>query len=186
MGRLLLYHASNTQRRHDFMAALSKVGVRLEQWSLKSQENISWISSNDILTLYRAQIDQIKLELGLNNADLVSVEGAQHSSISLRDKHLSEHIHDEDEVRFFLAGEALLFVNLDGCIHALHCIPGDFILVPKGIRHWMDMGPKPCYQYIRWFNTRSALVNLLTGSYIAESTPRWEALLGKSLQEPCD
>lgn len=185
MARLRLYHASNTQRRQDFMDHLSDFGVRLEQWPLQGQGNVRWISRLDTLSLYQTRIDQIKHELGLKHADLVSVEGAQQSSISLRDKQLSEHVHDEDEVRFFLAGEALLFVNVQSGIHVLHCIPGDFVLIPKGLRHWLDMGPNPALQYVRWFSARSALANRLTGNYIAESTPRWEALMAQFAQAPC-
>ena len=179
MGRLLLYHESNMRRQNDFVDQLSAEGVRLEQWSLQVVDNVRWISSTDILSLYRLQIDQVKQQTGLNKVDLITVDGSQQSSISIRDKHLSEHTHVEDEVRLFLSGEALLFINVRSCIHCLHCLPGDFILIPKGVRHWLDMGPRPDYQCIRWYDDRAALANQLTGSYVAESTPRWEALLGK-------
>ena len=184
MGKLLLYHESDDSREGNVVGQLSRHGVRLERWSLRSAANVSLISSQSALTLYEHEIKRVKEGFGYRFADYVSISSKQAREISLRDRHLSEHTHEQDEVKFFLAGEVLLFVHVDGRVHALHCVAGDFLLIPKGVPHWMDMGPEPCYQCIRWYNEEQHLQNNLTGSYIAESSPRWEALLGVRSADP--
>lgn len=180
MGRLILYHASNPDRTKLFVEQLACEGVRLETWSLQAMDNVSWVSARSVLSVYQQKVDEIKEALGYRFADFVTVDCEQNSAVSLRDKHLSEHFHLEHEVRFFTSGSALVFLNINDQVHALHCIPGDFLIIPKGVKHWLDMGPKPSYQCIRWYDSSEHLANELTGSYIAESTPRWEAILGVS------
>jgi 1,2-dihydroxy-3-keto-5-methylthiopentene dioxygenase len=180
MSRLFLYHASNPNRRKLFVEQLSCEGVRLEKWSLKVMDNVAWISGRSVLAAYQQKVDEVKEALGYRCADFVTIDSEKNSAVSLRDKYLSEHVHSEHEVRFFISGSALLFLHVNSQIHTLHCLPGDFLIIPKGMKHWLDMGPKPKYQCIRWYDSSENLANELTGSYIAESTPRWEAIMEAS------
>ena len=132
MSRLVLYHASNPNRRELFVEQLSCEGVCLEQWSLKVMDNVAWISGRSVLAAYQQKVDEVKEALGYRCADFATIDCEKNSAVSLRDKYLSEHVHSEHEVRFFISGSALLFLHVKGQIHALHCLPGDFLIIPKG------------------------------------------------------
>jgi 1,2-dihydroxy-3-keto-5-methylthiopentene dioxygenase len=137
-------------------------------------------SSDQVLSLYASQIEEIKQEYNYLHADIASVQPSDPFSMAIRGRYLSEHKHREDEVRLFLDGEVLVYIHVNERIHILQCGKGDFIIIPKGIKHWMDIGPNPKFTSIRWFNSKAGLVNEFTGSYVAESTPRWETVHSES------
>ena len=90
----------------------------------------------------------------------------------IRDR--SEHIHAEDEVRFFVAGEGLFTLHLDGRVFNILCTQGDLIRVPAGTSHWFDMGPTPSFTALRRFINPDGWVAKFTGDDIAARFPRHE------------
>ena len=86
---------------------------------------------------------------------------------NLRQKFLSEHIHSEDEVRFFIAGEGLFSLHIDHHVYEIHCLAGDLIQVPANTKHWFDMGPNPDFAALRFFNNSDGWVAQFTGDDIA-------------------
>jgi len=187
MSKLAFYTQFNLQKPYrvsdDVMSCaetLAEFGIRFEQWTNLSLLPGLSIPDEEILTLYNKQIDKVKRELGYPHVDIATIKPGDAFSISVRGRYLSEHTHDEDEVRFFLSGSALVYIHVNQKIHILECTRGDFIVIPSGIKHWIDIGPKPEFSVIRWFKTKNAFKNNFTEGYVAEATPRWEAIYGET------
>lgn len=62
-----------------------------------------------------------------------------------------EHTHDEDEVRFILAGRGIFFLHLNDKIASVEVGPGDLLRVPRGTTHWFTLCEDRRIRAIRWF-----------------------------------
>ena len=68
----------------------------------------------------------------------------------------TEHTHDEDEVRFIIAGRGIFHIHpLEGDVVAIEVEAGDMIRVPRGTRHWFDLCSDRRIRAIRWFQDKS-------------------------------
>ena len=50
-----------------------------------------------------------------------------------------EHWHDEDEVRFVVAGRGIFHIHAGGAVFGIEVVPGDLLRVPRGAHHWFDL-----------------------------------------------
>ncbi len=154
-------------------ASLAEVGVDLERW-----ETDQTIDSNaepeQILNAYASQIERLKREEGYQAVDVVSMVPDHPDKAMFRTKFLAEHTHSEDEVRFFVAGQGLFSLHIDGRVFEVLCGRGDLIRVPANTTHWFDMGPNPEFTAIRLFNNPEGWVANFTGSDIADHFSRLE------------
>ena len=111
--------------------------------------------------------------------DVISLDASNPETLAkvpeLRQKFLSEHRHNEDEVRFFVDGQGLFSLHVEDNVYEVLCQKGDLISVPANTPHWFDMGPKPSFVAIRFFNNPEGWVANYTGSAIAESFSRLES-----------
>jgi 1,2-dihydroxy-3-keto-5-methylthiopentene dioxygenase len=157
----------------DIRAALAGTGVRLERWtadaSLKRDAD-----DCDVLTAYAADIDRLKRLGDYTSVDVIRVQPDHPDRVALRAKFLAEHVHDDDEVRFFVEGAGLFYIRHGGVVHALLCTAGDLILLPAGTVHWFDTGAYPCFTAIRLFTTPEGWVARFTGDPIAQAIPLYE------------
>ncbi len=80
-----------------------------------------------------------------------------------RGKFLAEHRHAEDEVRFFAAGRGCFYLHLDGEVVAVVCEAAICCRCPAGTRHWFDMGSRPDFLAIRFFEEKDGWVGDFTG-----------------------
>jgi 1,2-dihydroxy-3-keto-5-methylthiopentene dioxygenase len=94
-----------------------------------------------------------------------------------RRKFLTEHRHEEDEVRFFTAGHGCFYLRLGGRVYAVVCERGDLLSVPAGVRHWFDMGSVPDFCAIRFFREEDGWVGDFTGDPLGERIPTLDELL---------
>ena len=92
--------------------------------------------------------------------------------MALREKFLSEHTHDEDEVRFFVEGQGLFCLHINDEVLQVLCQAGDWIAVPAGTKHWFDMGSAPNFCAIRFFDNPEGWVARFSGDAIADHFPR--------------
>lgn len=161
----------------DVAGHLAEDGVRFEHKPVNKE--LDGLDNVQTESLFAQEISAIKQQLGYACADCVTLRPSDFAVISIRDQFLSEHTHSDDEVRWFLSGRALFYIHVNARIHILQCGPGDFIVIPKGIKHWFDMGPEPEYRCVRWYNSEAGLETQFTGSYVAESTPRWETVMSQ-------
>lgn len=163
-----------TIRDHAAIAeALAPHGVRLERWNA-GVALADDAADGDILAAYADDIARLKETGDYRSCDVIRVKPDHPEREALRAKFLAEHIHDDDEVRFFVEGAGLFYIRAGGTVHALECTAGDLILLPAGTVHWFDTGARPHFTAIRLFTTPEGWVARFTGDPIAQAIPLYE------------
>jgi 1,2-dihydroxy-3-keto-5-methylthiopentene dioxygenase len=155
-------------------AALASAGVRFEQWQPQAPLPVE-ADPEAILTTYAKEIDRLKAEGGYVTADVIRMHPDHPQRTELRQKFLAEHIHKEDEVRFFVEGQAVFYLHLGDRVYATLCTAGDLIGVPANTPHWFDMGEAPHFAAIRIFCNPEGWVAHFTDSPIAKDFPEYHA-----------
>lgn len=153
-------------------AELNSLGMDIERWVPKnSLEKDS--SNEEILEAYSNQITYIKNSRNFKSVDIISMNAntPKENFLKLREKFLQEHIHTDDEVRYFIEGQGLFVVHHQDKVYSILCEAGDFISVPANTKHWFDMGTKPNFKCIRFFSDESGWVAKFTGDSIASKFP---------------
>jgi 1,2-dihydroxy-3-keto-5-methylthiopentene dioxygenase len=163
-----------TDKAEEISKLLSYHGVRFERW--QTRELPANASQDDILAAYSGEVEKLKTECGFKTADVVSLNPDNPQKDAFRQKFLSEHVHREDEVRFFVRGQGLFYLHFGSQVFAVMCEKNDLISVPDGTRHWFDMGPEPEFTCIRLFSNPDGWIADFTGEGIASRLPRYEAL----------
>jgi 1,2-dihydroxy-3-keto-5-methylthiopentene dioxygenase len=163
----------DTQDLGAITQALQVVGVTLERWA--PAEPLPADADNDVLlAAYDADIKRLAEIGGYKSFDVIRMLPDNPKREEMRAKFLDEHIHEDDEVRFFVEGAGMFYLHAGGRVHMLLCEAGDLIKVPAGLRHWFDMGPAPRFCAIRMFTTPEGWVAKFTGDTIAGDFPRYE------------
>jgi 1,2-dihydroxy-3-keto-5-methylthiopentene dioxygenase len=106
----------------------------------------------------------MKRKGGYVTADVIDVNHATPNLEEMLAKFDKEHTHDEDEVRFILAGRGIFFLALDGRIASVEVGPGDMLRVPRGTAHWFTLCEDRRIRAIRWFQETSGWVPRYTDS----------------------
>lgn len=169
-GKLLSAHKDFDGIR----SQLSAVNVDFQRWEA-SHVLDAQASQDEVIEAYRGSVNQLMNEYGFKSVDVISMYPEHPQQQALRAKFLSEHTHDEFEVRFFVDGAALFYIHAEGKVYGVLCTRGDLISVPAGYTHWFDMGPAPRFKAIRLFITPDGWVAKYTGDPIADRFPRLEA-----------
>lgn len=182
MSKLTVYEHHNldtpvlvTEDSAQIADLLNEKGVRFEHWP--TQKLSANAEQEEILAAYDADISRLKAECGFTTADVVKLTPDNLQKEEFRKKFLAEHIHVEDEVRFFVEGQGLFFLNIESKVYIVLCQKNDLISVPDGTTHWFDMGPAPSFTCIRLFTNPKGWVAEFTGSDIADRVPGWEQLM---------
>ena len=152
---------------------LQAVNVRFEQWQA-TQAIQAGASQDETISAYQSDIDRLIASDGYQTVDVVSLTADHPQKDAFRQKFLAEHRHSEDEVRFFVAGQGLFSLHIEGKVYEVLCEKGDLISVPANTTHWFDMGPNPNFVAIRLFNNPEGWVANFTGSDIADRFSRLE------------
>lgn len=154
---------------------LKAIGVGFSRWFSKSETPIAaGASPESVLEAFRTDIDELMQAGGYQSVDVVSMRPDHPDRATLRTKFLNEHIHAEDEIRFFVAGSGLFSIHAHGQVFEIECCQNDLINLPAGTKHWFDMGEAPSFVAIRIFTNPSGWVAQFTGDAIAEKFPRYE------------
>jgi len=152
---------------------LQAIGVAFEQWQA-TQPVKPGDAPEAIMAAYRTDIDRLVEAHGFRTVDVVSIAPDNPNRGDMRRKFLDEHFHQEDEVRFFVAGSGLFTLHFDHKVYEVRCEAGDLIAVPDRMTHWFDMGPEPSFVAIRFFTEPDGWVGHFTGTDIAQKFPRYE------------
>jgi 1,2-dihydroxy-3-keto-5-methylthiopentene dioxygenase len=177
MSRLTVYRDDapeqpilQTEDANAIARELKAIGVRFERW-----ESPVALSPDDsaetILAAYRPYLDALMGATGAGSADVIKLTPDNPAAPAMRAKFLSEHIHTEDEVRFFVHGAGNFVMHVDGKIWDAHCVQGDLISVPAQTKHWFDAGDRPFFTALRVFTDTSGWVPEYTGDKISERFP---------------
>ena len=184
MSHLTIYSDANPSEREAISAfpamveRLAEIGVGFERWTATSPLSAD-AKQDEVLSAYADSVERLKAMHGFQSADVISVTAAHPDKVALRQKFLSEHIHSEFEVRFFVGGRGLFFLHPDDKIYAVLCEQGDLLSVPAGVKHWFDLGAEPELKCIRLFTTPEGWVAQYTGDKIADGFPRMEEFLAE-------
>jgi 1,2-dihydroxy-3-keto-5-methylthiopentene dioxygenase len=178
MSQLTIYQESSPQtpiyqttEEKAIATALEKVGVRFERWQT-NKPIIDNASNEEIIAAYQTEIERLIAETGYQTYDVISMYPGHPQKVELRQKFLNEHIHSDDEIRFFNRGKGLFTLHIDDKIYEVICEKNDLINVPAGTRHWFDMGENPSFTCIRLFDNQEGWIANFTGSMIAEKFSR--------------
>jgi 1,2-dihydroxy-3-keto-5-methylthiopentene dioxygenase len=127
--------------------------------------------AEQVLAAYKPYLDALIGTSGAGSADVIKLDPGNPNGPALRAKFIDEHIHTEDEVRFFVHGSGNFIMHVDGKIFDAHCTAGDLISVPANTRHWFDAGQKPSFTALRVFTDQSGWVPHYTGEKLSEQFP---------------
>ena len=152
---------------------LGEVGVRFERWTAEA-ELAPDSDSGAVLAAYATSVKRVQSDGGYGTVDVLRLAKGTPNTAPMRAKFLDEHIHTEDEVRFFVEGSGAFYLHLSGKVYQAICVRGDLISVPAGTPHWFDMGPDPEFTAIRWFNNQEGWVPQYSGTAIAAQFPKYE------------
>lgn len=130
---------------------LAAIGIQYERWQADEAVAID-ASSEQILAAYSKQIDVLKAQGGYVTADVIDVNPNTPNLETMLAKFRSEHWHDEDEVRYIVAGRGVFHIHPPGRpVVGIEVEAGDLIRVPRGTHHWFDLCTERRIRAIRLF-----------------------------------
>ncbi|TDC60666.1 cupin [Micromonospora sp. KC207] len=170
-----------TDRPDEIREALSPLNVEFEQWEL-GRKVAPDASPDHVLAAYRPEVDRICAQGGFRLVDVVRMKPHEtdpqwpDKAHAARTKFLSEHTHDEDEVRFFVEGSGCFYLHVHAKVYAVVCEAGDLLWVPRGTSHWFDMGGRPEFTAIRFFEEEDGWIGDFLPHSIASGFPSLDQL----------
>src|ERR1700722_20363328 len=146
---------------------LSGLGIDYERW--EPRETLpAGASAEDVLAAYAPKIEELKARGGYVTADVIGVNPKRPGRDAMLNRFNCEHWHDEDEVRFILAGRGVFHVHPKaGPVVAIEVGAGDLIRVPLGTQHWFDLCPGRTIRAINLFHGPAGWTPHYTGSSTA-------------------
>ena len=138
-------------------------------------------SQEEVIEAHREIVDRLIAEHGYRLVDVAQLHPVdsdewRETAAGAREKFLNEHTHDEEEIRYFVAGSGVFYLHVDGKVHAMLCTPGDLLSVPALTTHWFDMGTAPDFTAIRFFHDDDGWIGTFTGSDISSHFPTFDEL----------
>jgi 1,2-dihydroxy-3-keto-5-methylthiopentene dioxygenase len=161
---------------------LAKRDIAFDRWPTKPGLGMG-TPSGQILAEYADCIDALNSDGRYKYIDVAALQpdesdpGWSEKATAARSKFLAEHRHAEDEVRFFVAGCGCFYLHLEPEVLAVVCKGGDLLSVPAGTRHWFDMGARPDFVAIRFFQQQDGWIGDFTGDAIGERFPTLDQLI---------
>ncbi|RKS68227.1 acireductone dioxygenase apoprotein [Actinomadura pelletieri DSM 43383] len=159
---------------------LAALGIGWERWSANDPLPAE-IGEQAILDAHAKDIDRLCADGGYRLVDIVRMvpsdePGCEEKVRAARGKFLEEHTHTEDEVRFFVEGRGCFYLHLGERVHAVVCEAGDLLSVPAGTRHWFDMGTRPLFCAIRFFQKEDGWIGDFVEDGVAAGFPSLDEL----------
>ena len=161
---------------------LTKRGIVFARWPTPPRLDAA-APITEILTGYHDYLAKINADGRYKHIDVIRLQPDDSdptwpdTAKATREKFLSEHRHAEDEVRFFVAGRGCFYLHLEPEVVAVVCEGGDLLSVPSGTRHWFDMGQRPDFVAIRFFEEQDGWIGDFTDDPIGERFPTLEQLI---------
>ena len=140
MAILHLRDEQRTLTDPDAIAArLREIGIQYERWSA-DRPLPDDAPPDAILSAYAGPIEALKAQGGYVTADVIDVNPSTPNLDAMLAKFSREHWHDEDEVRFVVAGRGIFHIHPQGgAVVGVEVLPGDLLRVPRGTHHWFDL-----------------------------------------------
>lgn len=130
---------------------LAGIGIDYEVWK-PAVTLPSTASGPEILAAFAHEIDLLKQQGGYVTADVIDLHPDTPNLEGMLARFRKEHFHDEDEVRFIVAGRGVFHLRpRSGPVVALEVEAGDLARVPTGTWHWFDLCGERRIRAIRLF-----------------------------------
>jgi len=143
---------------------LAGMGINYERWEPSAPVSPS-ATADEILAAYAPQINELKARGGYVTADVIDVNPQTPGLDTMLAKFNTEHWHDEDEIRFIIAGRGVFHVHpKEGPVVAIEVGAGDLIRVPLGTHHWFDLCSDRRIRAIRLFQDPAGWTPHYTGT----------------------
>jgi len=161
---------------------LAAVGVQYERWPVLDTVD-EYSTPDQVLAAYAPQVEQLRVAGRYLLVDVAALAPDAtdptwpDKARAARTRFLDEHTHDEDEVRVFVRGQGCFYLHFGHQVYAVVCEAGDMLSVPRGTRHWFDMGFRPDFTAIRFFQEEDGWIGAFTGSTVASRIPVLDDLL---------
>ncbi len=173
-----------TRDINEIATALAPHGVHLQRWPTRPLAQDA--DEGAVLEVYADEVRRVCAEGDYQLVDVVRLHPDaadaewEIKAKAAREKFLNEHTHDEDEIRFFVAGRGCFSLHLGDEVYAVVCEAGDLMSVPVGTKHWFDMGHTPDFCVIRFCQEPSGWVAGFTGATISARMPSLDELLANA------
>jgi 1,2-dihydroxy-3-keto-5-methylthiopentene dioxygenase len=153
----------------EIAASLASHGIDFERWT-PSHPISEEAPSEEILDAYSREIEDLKTRGGYVTADVIDVTPATPGLDALLAKFNREHWHDEDEVRFIIAGHGIFHIHSNtGTVLGIEVEAGDLIRIPRGTLHWFNLCADRRIRAIRLFQDPAGWTPHYTESRIDEN-----------------
>jgi 1,2-dihydroxy-3-keto-5-methylthiopentene dioxygenase len=163
-------------------AELAYRDIVFDRWPVISGLDLGQ-PSDRILAEYADRVAALNSDGRYKYIDIAGLQPDDHdpgwrdTASAARSKFLAEHRHAEDEVRFFVAGRGCFYLHLAPEVLAVVCEGGDLLSVPAGTRHWFDMGARPDFVAVRFFQQEDGWIGDFTGDAIGQRFPTLDQLV---------
>jgi 1,2-dihydroxy-3-keto-5-methylthiopentene dioxygenase len=156
-------------RAEKIASALANYNIDYERWT-PSHPVADDAPPEEILNAYSREIEALKSRGGYVTADVIDVNPATPGLDAMLAKFNREHWHDEDEVRFIIAGHGLFHIHAtNGAVLAIEVEAGDLIRVPRGTLHWFNLCSDRRIRAIRLFQDTAGWTPHYTESRVDEN-----------------
>jgi len=153
----------------EITTSLAACGIDYERWT-PSHPIADNAPADEILRAYSQEIEDLKTRGGYVTADVIDVSPATPGLDAMLAKFNREHWHDEDEVRFIIAGRGLFHIHAaNGAVLAIEVEAGDLIRVPRGTLHWFNLCDDRRIRAIRLFQDMAGWTPHYTDSHVDEN-----------------
>ena len=153
----------------EITTSLAACGIDYERWT-PSHPIADNAPAEEILQAYSQEIEALKTRGGYVTADVIDVSAATPGLDQMLAKFNREHWHDEDEVRFCIAGRGLFHIHAtNGTVLAIEVEAGDLIRVPRGTLHWFNLCDDRRIRAIRLFQDTAGWTPHYTDSRVDEN-----------------
>jgi len=170
MAVVTILNEDKTLKTHDeIVSALATHGIDYERWTPAHPVGDD-APADEILHAYAREVDELKQRGGYVTADVIDVNPATPGLEEMLAKFNREHWHDEDEVRFIIAGSGLFHIHsTGGAVLAIEVEAGDLIRVPRGTLHWFNLCADRRIRAIRLFQDKAGWSPHYTDSRVDEN-----------------
>lgn len=178
MSILSVFHPSSPDlpnkvlTHHDDIAAtLAEQGVRIvhRPHALRVRPGSH---PDEVLEACREHLDQLMTAHGCQAFAVLNRDGADLAQTDLRD----EHVQDADEVFAVVSGRAQIGMRLGDYVYAVLCEKGDELVIPAGVRRWIDLGDNPFCVALRLFANEQGRQARFTGDETARQFAGFDEL----------
>ena len=153
----------------EITSLLASHGIDYERWR-PEHPVADDAPQEEILRAYANEIEELKQSGGYVTADVIDVDPNTTGLDAMLQKFNREHWHDEDEVRFIIAGHGLFHIHTTaGPVLAIEVEAGDLIRVPRGTLHWFNLCADRRIRAIRLFQDAAGWTPHYTESRVDEN-----------------